>query len=42
MIGFSIVLFPLMRTGMRLNRPEGILLLGGFATYTTLLIRAAT
>ncbi len=41
MIGLSLLLFPLMRTGMRVNRLEGALLLATFTTYITLLIRAS-
>ncbi len=38
MIGFTLLLFPLMRTGHRINRLEGAVLLGGFLTYITLLV----
>ncbi|MCA9583486.1 MAG: sodium:calcium antiporter, partial [Myxococcales bacterium] len=41
MIGASLLLFPLMKSGMRISRPEGFLLLAGFCTYLALLIRAA-
>lgn len=38
MLGASALLFPLMKTGMRVNRVEGALLLAGFITYIYLLI----
>jgi cation:H+ antiporter len=38
MLGASLVLFPLMKTGMRVNRVEGAVLLVGFTTYMMLLI----
>ena len=38
MLGASVLLFPLMWTGMRINRLEGVLLLGGFLTYIALLV----
>lgn len=41
MLGASALLFPLMKTGMRVNRVEGAVLLAGFVTYLALLIRAA-
>lgn len=41
MLGFSAVLLPLMRTGMRITRLEGGLLFAGYAVYLTLLIRDA-
>lgn len=41
MIGASLLLFPLMKTGMRINRAEGGVLLLGFAGYMALLLRAA-
>lgn len=40
MLGGSLLLFPFMRTGMRVNRLEGLCLLGGFVTYMTLLVMA--
>lgn len=40
MIGASLLLFPLMKSGMRINRLEAGLLFAGFCTYMTLLIRA--
>ncbi len=40
MLGASLLLFPLMKTGMRINRAEGAILLAGFIGYTALLIRA--
>lgn len=41
MLGASLLLFPLMKTGMRVNRAEGAVLLVGFAAYLTLLILGA-
>ncbi|MDH5672235.1 MAG: calcium/sodium antiporter [Myxococcales bacterium] len=41
MIAASLLLFPLMRSGMRVTRAEGAVLLVGFCVYTTLLLRAA-
>ena len=41
MLAASVLLFPLMRSGMRVNRLEGAALLGGFVTYIALLIVAA-
>jgi len=38
MIGASLLLFPLMKTGMRINRLEGALLFAGFVLYIVLLI----
>lgn len=38
MLAASLVLFPLMKTGMRINRLEGAVLLGGYATYLAILI----
>lgn len=38
MLGASILLFPLMRTGMRISRWEGALLLGGFLAYMFVLL----
>jgi cation:H+ antiporter len=40
MLGASLLLFPLMKTGMRVNRLEGAALLTGFTIYMVLLIRA--
>jgi len=40
MLGASLLLFPLMRTGMRVTRAEGALLFAGFLTYMTLLVRS--
>lgn len=40
MLGASLLLFPLMWTGMRVSRGEGALLLGGFLVYMTLLVGA--
>ncbi|MFK8003033.1 MAG: calcium/sodium antiporter [Polyangiales bacterium] len=41
MLGATVLLFPLMRTGMRVTRLEGGLLFGGFVTYLVLLVLAA-
>lgn len=41
MLGASALLFPLMWTGMRVNRLEGAVLLAGYVTYLVLLIQAA-
>lgn len=41
MLGASVLLFPLMKSGMRINRAEGALLLAGFVTYMLVLIRSA-
>lgn len=38
MLGVSLLLFPLMRTGMRITRAEGALLLGVFSIYLGLLL----
>jgi Ca2+/Na+ antiporter len=38
MIGGSLLLFPLMYTGMRVRRAEGALLLAGYVVYMVLLI----
>jgi len=38
MLAFSLALFPLMRTGMRVGRGEGALLLAAFVTYNVILI----
>ena len=35
MIGFTLLLFPVMRTGMRITRSEGIILLISFGLYLT-------
>jgi cation:H+ antiporter len=40
MLGTSVLLFPLMITGMRINRAEGALLLTGYVVYLGLLIAA--
>lgn len=42
MLGASLLLFPLMRSGMRISRAEGAVLLGGFIVYMVLLLRSAT
>lgn len=41
MLAASVLLFPLMRTGMRISRAEGALLLAGFAIYLGLLVAEA-
>lgn len=41
MIALSLLLFPLMKTGMRVNRLEGAVLLAVFTAYMTVLIRAS-
>lgn len=41
MLGVSVLLFPLMKSGMRVNRAEGALLLGVFLAYIGVLTRAA-
>jgi cation:H+ antiporter len=41
MLGFSLLLLPLMRSGMRITRAEGGLLFGGYTVYVGLLIRDA-
>jgi cation:H+ antiporter len=41
MIGASLLLFPLMKSGMRINRLEGAVLLAGFCVYMALLVLAA-
>ena len=38
MLGFSLALFPLMKSGMQISRAEGAVLLVGFAVYMSLLI----
>ena len=40
MLGFSLILYPMMRTGHVLGRRDGALLVGGYVTYLTLLILA--
>jgi len=42
MLGISAILFPLMRSGMRVNRVEGGLLLGAFLVYMVVLLQGAT
>ncbi len=39
MLGFSFVLYPMMRRGMRISRGEGALLLAGYGVYIALLLR---
>ncbi|MFT5355799.1 MAG: cation:H+ antiporter [Polyangiales bacterium] len=41
MLGASFLLFPLMRSGMRVTRLEGALLFAGFLTYLVILVQAA-
>ncbi len=41
MLGSSALLFPLMWTGMKINRAEGAALLGAFVVYLTLLVQSA-
>lgn len=41
MLGASLLLFPLMKTGMRVNRIEGAVLFVGFVVYIVLLVRGA-
>lgn len=41
MLAASALLFPLMKTGLRITRMEGAVLLGGFLAYTGVLIAAA-
>ena len=41
MLGTALVLFPLMRTGMRIGRLEGGILVAGYAVYVALLLGAA-
>ncbi|GAB4107592.1 calcium/sodium antiporter [Echinicola sediminis] len=38
MIGFTLLLFPLMRSGYRINRIEGVFLLASYATYLVFLL----
>jgi cation:H+ antiporter len=38
MLGITLLLFPLMFTGLRINRWEGALLLAAYGTYLTLLL----
>jgi cation:H+ antiporter len=42
MLAASALLFPLMKSGMRVSRAEGGLLLAGFLVYMALLLRTAT
>ena len=41
MLGATVLLLPLMKTEMRINRIEGAILLAGYIVYTALLIQAA-
>lgn len=38
MLGLSLVLYPMMRTGHVIGRRDGAVLVGGYATYLTLLV----
>ncbi len=42
MLALTLALFPLMRTGLRITRGEGALLLGAFVAYLVVLVRQAT
>jgi hypothetical protein len=42
MIGATLLLFPLMKTHLRIVRWEGALLLVGFLSYLGILLRAAS
>ncbi|MDH4042847.1 MAG: calcium/sodium antiporter [Gemmatimonadota bacterium] len=39
MVGFAIVLFPIIRSGMRIGRGEGAVLLAAYGVYLALLLR---
>ena len=39
MIATSLLLLPLMRSGARLSRGEGVILVGAYATYLVMLLR---
>jgi cation:H+ antiporter len=39
MIGTSLLLLPLMRSGARLSRAEGVVLFGAYVTYLVVLLR---
>jgi cation:H+ antiporter len=39
MVGFAVVLFPIIRSGMRIGRGEGALLLAAYGVYLALLLR---
>lgn len=41
MLGASLLLFPLMKSGMRISRAEGGVLLAGFCVYMTVLVLSA-
>jgi cation:H+ antiporter len=41
MLGATALLFPLMKSGLRVSRFEGGLLLAGFGVYLALLLRSA-
>ncbi|MBO5924101.1 MAG: sodium:calcium antiporter, partial [Lentisphaeria bacterium] len=38
MLALSVMLYPIMKTGMKISRKEGILLLGIYIAYTVYLI----
>jgi Ca2+/Na+ antiporter len=38
MVGITLILWPLMRTGMRIGRLEGLFLLSAYGVYLTLLL----
>jgi len=38
MLGFSLILLPMMLRGMRISRSEGTLLLAGYGVYLALLV----
>jgi cation:H+ antiporter len=40
MLGFTVALLPMMRTGKKISRPEGGLLLAGYAVYVLTLLRS--
>jgi Ca2+/Na+ antiporter len=39
MLGLTVLLFPIMLTGLRVNRFEGCLLLTAYGIYLTVLLR---
>lgn len=42
MVGVSLLLFPLLKSGLRVTRLEGVLLLGGFAVYLGVLLSGSS
>ena len=38
MLGVTLLLFPIMFTGMRINRGEGLVLLAGYGIYLAILL----